>query len=83
MVCNYGLVNGLSRKDVLQVFSQYGQVEHIVMIPFKSYCFVCYANIEEAIHAYNNINGKMNNLTDRQIFYLIYTNSGIVMDYIN
>ncbi|XP_025411118.1 alkylated DNA repair protein alkB homolog 8-like isoform X2 [Sipha flava] len=75
MVCNYGLVNGLSRKDVLQVFSHYGQVEHIVMLPFKSYCFVCFANIQEAVCAYNNINGKMNTLPDQTTFYLIYTNS--------
>jgi alkylated DNA repair protein alkB family protein 8 len=83
MVCNYGLVNGLSRKDVLQVFSHYGQVEHIVMLPFKSYCFVCFANIQEAVCAYNNINGKMNTLPDQTTFYLIYTNSGNAMDNIN
>lgn len=82
MVCNYGLVNGLSRKDVLKVFSLYGQVEHIVMLPLKSYCFVCYANIQEAVCAYNNINGKVNTLSDQTIFYLIYTNSGNVMDII-
>lgn len=81
MVCNYGLVNGLSRKDVLQVFSQYGQVESIIMLPFKSYCFVCYASIQEAMCAYDKINGKMNTLPDQQFFYLIFTNSGNVMDY--
>jgi len=76
MVCNYGLVNGLSRKNILQVFSQYGQVEHIIMVPYKSYCFVCYANVQEAMFAYNKVNGKKNNLPNQQIFYLIYTNSG-------
>ncbi|VVC35353.1 Zinc finger, DPH-type,DnaJ domain,ALKBH8, RNA recognition motif,Oxoglutarate/iron-dependent [Cinara cedri] len=75
MVCNYGLVNGLSRKDVLQVFSRYGTVDCIIMVPHKSYCFICYANIQEAISAYAKVNGKMNTLSDQQILYLIYTNS--------
>lgn len=78
MLCNYGLVNGLSRKDILQVFSQYGQLEHIIMLPHKSYCFISYATIQEAICAYDKINGKINNLPNQQIFYLIYTNSSNV-----
>lgn len=75
MVCNYGLVNGLSRKDLLQVFSQYGQIEHITMVPHKSYCFIRYASAREAISAYAKINGKITPLPGRQIFYLIYTKS--------
>lgn len=78
MVCNYGLVNGLSRKDVLQVFSQYGQVERIIMLPHKSYCFICYANIQEAINARENVNWKVNSLLEQKLFYLIYTVSGNV-----
>lgn len=76
MVCNYGLVNGLSRKDVLQVFSQHGQVERIIMLPHKSYCFICYSNEQEATTAYDKINGKMCALLENKLFYLIYTNSG-------
>lgn len=76
MVCNYGLVNGLSRNDILTVFSQYGQIKCIMMIPYKSYCFVCYTNIQEAISAYDKVNGKINTLSNQKLFYLIYTNSG-------
>lgn len=75
MVCNYGLVNGLSRKDLLQVFSPYGQIEHIIMLPHKSYCFICYASAPEAMSAYGKINGKITLLPSQQIFYLIYTKS--------
>lgn len=78
MVCNYGLVNGLSRKDLLQVFSQYGQIERIIMLPHKSYCFICYTSAPEAIMAYDKINGKINPLPSQQIFYLIYTKSSNV-----
>lgn len=81
MVCNYGLVNGLSRKDVLQVFSQYGQVESIIMLPHKSYCFICYTSIQEAISAWDNMNWKVNSLPDQQLFFLIYTVSGNVYYY--
>ncbi|XP_026814450.1 alkylated DNA repair protein alkB homolog 8-like isoform X1 [Rhopalosiphum maidis] len=74
MVCNCGLVNGLSRKDLLQVFNQYGQIEHIIMIPYKSYCFISFTEIEEAISAWNKVNGKFNGLSDEhKMFYLIYT----------
>lgn len=76
MVCNYGLVNGLSRKDVLQVFSQYGHVERVIMVPQKSYCFICYSNVQEAITAYDEVNGKMCIFLEKKLFYLIYTNSG-------
>lgn len=76
MVCNCGLVNGLSRNDVLQVFSQYGKVEHIIMLPYKSYCFVCYVNVQDAIIAHDRVNGKINTLPNHQIFYLIYTHAG-------
>lgn len=75
MVCNHGLVNGLSRQDVFEVFSQYGQVKRIVMLPYKSYCFICFVTIQEAISAYENVNGKMNTLSEPLLFYLIYTNS--------
>lgn len=79
MVCNYGLVNGLSRKDLLEVFSQYGQIEHIIMLPHKSYCFMCYANVLEATVAYDQVNGKITSLPNQQIFYLIYTKSGNIV----
>ncbi|XP_022164867.1 alkylated DNA repair protein alkB homolog 8-like isoform X2 [Myzus persicae] len=73
MVCNYGLVNGLSRKDVLQVFSQYGQIERIIMLPHKSYCFICYTNVQDAINALDKVNWKVNSLPEQKLFYLIYT----------
>lgn len=76
MVCNHGLVNGLSRQDVFQVFSQYGLVERILMLPHKSYCFICFTTIQEAISAFENVNGKFNTLPEPLLFYLIYTNSG-------
>lgn len=76
MFCNYGLVNGISRNDILQVFSQYGQVDRIVMLPDKSYCFVCYTNVQDAVSAYHKVNGKMNAFLDQKLIYLIYTSSG-------
>lgn len=76
MVCNYGLVNGLSRNDLLEVFSQYGQIEHIIMLPHKSYCFICFVNVQEATTAYDKINGKITSLSNQLVLYLIYTKSG-------
>lgn len=75
MVCNYGLVNGLSRKDVFEVFSQYGEIKHIIMLPHKSYCFICYVNVQDALTACKKVNGKISNLPQQYIFYLIYSKS--------
>lgn len=74
MVCNCGLVNGLSRKALKQVFYQYGEIKYMIMIPHKSYCFISFAEIEEATSAFNNVNGKYNGLSDEhKIFNLIFT----------
>ncbi|XP_025204268.1 alkylated DNA repair protein alkB homolog 8-like [Melanaphis sacchari] len=74
MVCNCGLVNGLRRKDLLQVFYQCGQIERIIMIPYKSYCFISFTKIEEATNALEKINGKFNGLSnEHKMFFLIFT----------
>lgn len=79
MVCNCGLVNGLSRKALKQVFYQYGEIKYMIMIPQKSYCFISFAEVEEAIRAFNNVNGKYNGLSnEHKIFNLIFTVSSNV-----
>ncbi|XP_050525554.1 alkylated DNA repair protein alkB homolog 8-like isoform X2 [Daktulosphaira vitifoliae] len=75
MICNRGLVDGLGRSQLVKLFSQFGTLENVVMLPFKSYCFVSYFNVDDAKKALNNINGKKNALFDHQLVYLIYTES--------
>ncbi|XP_050438702.1 alkylated DNA repair protein alkB homolog 8-like [Adelges cooleyi] len=75
MLCNYGLVNGFGRSHVTQLFSQYGLVENITMLPFKSYCFVSYSNVQEAKNAFDKINGNTSDVQNQRPLYLIYTDS--------
>lgn len=76
MIGNAGLVTGLQYEQVATLFTQYGRVENIVMIPGKSYSFVVYSNLDSALHAYKDINArvKLDNM-DGPI-YLLYSKSG-------
>lgn len=76
MIGNAGLVTGLQYEQVAKLFAQYGQVENIVMLPKKSYCFVVYTTVESAVKAYQFVNAqtKLQNM-DGPI-YLLYTKSG-------
>uniref|UniRef100_A0A1B6E4R5 tRNA (carboxymethyluridine(34)-5-O)-methyltransferase n=1 Tax=Clastoptera arizonana TaxID=38151 RepID=A0A1B6E4R5_9HEMI len=58
MVCNAGLVSGIHYEDVVEMFSKFGSLEKALMIPGKSYCFVVYEDIKEAVFAYEMVNGN-------------------------
>ncbi|XP_038055354.1 alkylated DNA repair protein alkB homolog 8-like [Patiria miniata] len=57
IVGNGGLGNGVSRNDLKPLFSQYGQLTDIVMLPGKPYSIICYASVEEAVKAHDCLQG--------------------------
>ncbi|KAJ9601051.1 hypothetical protein L9F63_000786 [Diploptera punctata] len=59
MVANAGLGTGLQEEELLELCSTYGEIEEIVMLPGKSYCFIIFKNVQNASEAYIAINGKM------------------------
>lgn len=71
-ICNAGLVNGLSEELLLSNFLKYGAIDKILMIPGKSCCFVQFKNLNSAIQAYENINGKLRIAQDNKPLYLSY-----------
>ncbi|GFO09157.1 alkylated DNA repair protein alkb homolog 8 [Plakobranchus ocellatus] len=56
-VQNGGLGNGVSQAELLPLFSQFGNLESIVMLPHKQFCFACFTNIESAAQAQMKLNG--------------------------
>lgn len=59
MVCNAGLVSGIDREKIINIFSQYSSVRRVVMIPRKSYCFVQCVDEINARRALDAISGKL------------------------
>jgi len=58
-VCNAGLVTGCSSEDLLNVFSKFGAVKSVLLIPDKSYSFVVYFNLEDAVKALECVHGRV------------------------
>ncbi|XP_030755033.1 alkylated DNA repair protein alkB homolog 8 [Sitophilus oryzae] len=72
VICNAGLVNGLSQEILYEHFSKHGSVIDIRLVPGKSYCFVSFSNVDSAINAYNEFNGKLKICQDNKPMYLLY-----------
>ncbi|KAG8229792.1 hypothetical protein J437_LFUL005873 [Ladona fulva] len=58
MICNAGLVSGIQREEVINLFLPFGKLEDVCMLPGKSYCFVAFRNEEDAQEAYSVLHGK-------------------------
>ncbi|KAJ8298479.1 hypothetical protein KUTeg_025010 [Tegillarca granosa] len=65
-VNNAGLDNGMSVDEVDSIFSPYGELDDIILLPQKPYAFVCFSNTENALEAYNNLNGFQINPTEKR-----------------
>jgi alkylated DNA repair protein alkB family protein 8 len=73
LVKNGGLMCGVKRQDLVNVFNQYGKLDDLVMIPGKSFSYVLFSDIASAEEAMANVNGqKLVNQTTHRTFYLAY-----------
>ncbi|GIY66674.1 alkylated DNA repair protein alkB homolog 8 [Caerostris extrusa] len=73
---NGGLGCGLNRECLMDIFNQYGHLEKIVMLPAEPYAFVVLNKTEDAIKAFNSVNGQK--LKSGHIFYLSYIHNADV-----
>lgn len=76
MIGNAGLVSGVTYEQLTQLFTRYGLVERVVMIPGKSYSFVVYSTTDDAVKAFNAINGQVKLENMDGPMYLLHTPSG-------
>ncbi|EDO33338.1 predicted protein [Nematostella vectensis] len=73
LVGNGGLMCGVDRESITRVFSLYGTLERVVMLPQRSYSFVSYKSHNNALNAMRNLNGKaLDEFGLRSVFYLSY-----------
>jgi len=70
-VCNAGLVTGCTSSDLLNIFSKFGSVTGIHMVPKKSYSFLIFVNEESSKTAMESIHGKVG-FNDKGPLYLAF-----------
>jgi len=58
VVANSGLSNGVEREQLWSLFAKYGSITDIVMKPGKPYAFISFSNIDEAVLAVSELNGR-------------------------
>lgn len=70
-VCNAGLVTGCSSSDLLNIFSKFGPIKYIFMVPKKSYSFLIFTQEESSKAAMDAIHGKVG-FNDKGPLYLAF-----------
>lgn len=54
---NSGLANGIKIECVLQEFHKFGKINEFVTLPNKTYCFLKFSDLKEAVAVFENANG--------------------------
>ncbi|KAK2847126.1 hypothetical protein Q5P01_010125 [Channa striata] len=76
VVANGGLGNGVSREELSAVLEEMGEVETLVMPPYKPYAFATYRLGESAQKAHIHLNGqKLQRGENNVTLYLSYVDS--------
>ena len=78
-VCNAGLVTGCSSWELFNIFSKYGPLLQIILIPQKSYSFVVFDTEDCAKIAFDSIHGKVG-LNDKGPLYLAFVDQAPKVD---
>lgn len=77
MICNAGLVTGLQRKALQDVIDPFVDKYDLIMPLNKSYCFIKFYSVENAIYIHNKIHGNININGQDTPLYATFTESGI------
>ncbi|XP_042271239.1 alkylated DNA repair protein alkB homolog 8 [Thunnus maccoyii] len=76
VVANGGLGNGVGREELSAVLKEMGEVETLVMPPYKPYAFVTYRSEETARKAHVQLNGQKLQCGENSVtLYLIFVDS--------
>ena len=87
-VANGGLENGIRREGILEAFSEYGELEDVVMPASRSFCFVKFCSVEEAVQAFKKLHCQLIPHPDispiqNLHFFLAYVDKGSKILYSN
>ncbi|KAK9875737.1 hypothetical protein WA026_009534 [Henosepilachna vigintioctopunctata] len=72
IICNAGLVNGLSEEVLVDSLKEYGELSNILLPPGKSYCFVSFTTVENSKSCCDSCNGLLNIAQDNKPIYLCF-----------
>ena len=72
LLCNAGLVTGFSREDLVALFSPFGVIDKVVMLPGKSFSFVSFTDIECSAKSVEQLNGSLCQENGLQPLYLCF-----------
>ncbi|KOC71296.1 Alkylated DNA repair protein alkB like protein 8 [Habropoda laboriosa] len=81
MLCNAGLMTGFQRETLQDIIDPFVHKYDLVMPPNKSYCFIKFHSIEDAVSAYNKINGRIKINGQDTLLYATFTESVPDCDY--
>jgi hypothetical protein len=59
LLCNAGLMTGASYEEIFAIFSPFGDVEDVQLLPNRSYSFIHFCENESAVKAYDSIHGQL------------------------
>lgn len=73
----------MSYEEMLELFCQYGRNCDVIMIPQKSYAFVCYKSVEESEAACTHLNGHKLPVTNHRknevVLYTFFVSEGMLL----
>lgn len=72
LLCNAGLVTGFTREDLFALFSPFGVIERVLMIPGKSYSFLSFSSVDDSETCVNSLNGSLSLENGTLPLYLCY-----------
>ncbi|XP_076233669.1 tRNA (carboxymethyluridine(34)-5-O)-methyltransferase ALKBH8 [Calliopsis andreniformis] len=75
MICNAGLATGLQRDSLENIINPLISRYKIIMLPNKSYCFIKFDSVEDAIRIYNLIHGCIHINGQNTLLYASFTES--------
>ncbi|CAK9821625.1 Alkylated DNA repair protein alkB homolog 8 [Anthophora retusa] len=81
MLCNIGLMTGTRRETLQDIIDPYVRKYDLIMPLNKSYCFVKFHSIEDAVNVYNKIHGRVRINGQNTLLYATFTESVPDCDY--
>ena len=75
IICNSGHVTGASYESLAELFSPYGDLENIYIVPGKSFCFIKYHTVDDTIKAYEDCNGNKSLKEVKIPIYMAYVSN--------
>ena len=75
-ICNIGHVTGVTHGELIDLFSHFGDIEDVALVPHKSFSFITFANPDSALQAYSKLNGETGDKLGKSVkIYLAFVES--------